>query len=188
MKNFLILVLALLGLHSAYAGVCTNQTILTDLGSTQLEFMTGLIQGTLNVIANDGSYLEPFFDGTTPEGSIDYVDNSTATDELVSGMVAYFAATAPFNCTDSNIPVYTNTKSLKEIHKNMPIDESAFNIFNAAMLGVLQGMGVSEDDQTAVLNLLTSTKSDICNECTSFGIALTPAVAMTFFAVLSLMF
>lgn len=161
--------------------MCTNITILLSLQATQKEFMYGVVQGTFNVITAEGSYLEPFFNGSIPSGSPDYT-NSTAGNDLIDGWVSYFAAAEPFGCNAIDIPAYDNPESLKDIHKDIPIDESAFNTFNTAMLGVLQGMGVSDEDRAAVLDFLDGKKSDVCTDC-SFAAMLKPLMVLSVIAM-----
>jgi len=142
----------------------------TAPNTTNLELMTTVVVAVFGKITTAGSPTVPFFDGTTPKGSFNYLGgNNTAIGVLATLLIDYFGQPSILNCSDGSVGVYQGPTNMQTLHANMPITNEAFEYFIDSFVSVLAGAGVSASDQTFVQTFLNGTRGQICNQpdCTT---------------------
>jgi len=157
----IVVLLALVAVASSLS-LCDKYSQLLNVTNVQL--MTSIVTGTVNAVVATGTPTRPFFDGTVPAGSFNYVANGTGAGILVGKLVAFFGQGAVLGCTDANFPIYTGNPDMAAVHANMPISLAVFDFFNNALIGVCASAGVTSADQASILAVLQSTKIAICNQ------------------------
>jgi hypothetical protein len=161
-------------------GGVTPQTFCQKYASalmlTHLQLVTIVINNTVNLLVAPTSPDRPFFDGTVPAGSINFLlpANSIRFNRLFTNLVTFFGA--GLGCTDGTIGIYEGQPDMRVVHASMPITPVVFNFFVDTVVGVLAGAGVDTTDQGAARILLNSFRSSICNQNECFP---TTAIATT---------
>lgn len=134
-----------------------------DLGLSQLDFMSNFVDELMNEVTKEGSILLPFFDGTNPPGSVDYVSPGQyiLMDGLKYSFIAYFGNLT--ECTD-NLPEWKGN-DLAVSHENIPIGEAEYIAFMNAVSSALNNIGVLVTDKTTLIDMINnSVYSSICNQ------------------------
>jgi hypothetical protein len=142
--------------------ICDRYSKLLNITNVQL--VTTVVQNFLVAALTPGFPLKGFFDGSIPVGSTNFSANAAAATRLGGCLVAFFGQQGVLTCTDASFPPYTCRTDLHAIHQLMPIGINEFNTFNTGLLGILAAAGVAQADQNAVLAVLQTTKSAICNQ------------------------
>jgi len=96
-----------------------------------------------------------YFNGTTPTGSRDFTSekNRDLMNGLTRRLVAFFGGVT--GCTmDPHFPKFKKTANFRRMHQRMNLDNADFDAFNAAVLGVMGGAGVSQADLTTMKSML----------------------------------
>jgi len=142
------------------SGICDKYA--TALNITGRTLVTSIVTKTVGKEVGD-PLTKPFFDGTTPSGSTNFLDpkNKPALDGLVEGLVRFFGVA--LGCTDNSIPPY-NGRDLASIHANMHIPLEVQLRFNSLLLDVLRESNVTADDITGVGSVLNSLNSAITGQ------------------------
>jgi len=102
----------------------------------------------------------PFFDGTKPPGSTNFLSNQAAFKALSNGLVAFFGAA--LGCNQAGFPKYTGPTDMR-FHQNMRIGKVEFDLFNDIFINTLATLGVSFADQMTIRGVLNSFASAIIN-------------------------
>jgi len=132
------------------------------LNISQLTLMTNIIDGVFGALTTNGSNTLPFFNGQTPPGSINFVNNASNLNYLANLLIEFFGGA--LGCNEEGFPTYTGNPNMTVVHAKMPITTAVFNQFVTDVISVLNSAQVSQADQTTVQNLLNSFKSQICNQ------------------------
>jgi len=138
-------------------------TYASILNMTQADLVTYIVVQTFGLITASGSNNRPFFDGSMPsytDAGIDYINNSTALGFLAGRLVQFFGQQGVLGCNDPNFPAYQGP-NITYVHRNMGITDAEFEFFNAQVIAVAAGAGVTASDQTAISNVLESTRNSI---------------------------
>jgi len=139
---------------------------------TNFQLVSMVISGVLAAATNPANGLLQFFNGTVPPGSPNFVANATANAILTAHLIQFFGAA--LGCSDGTIGAYQGNP-MAVAHANIPINNATFEGFNAAVIAVLKGMGVSAADLASVYTVLESVRVGICNQADCFA----PTVATT---------
>jgi hypothetical protein len=118
------------------------------------------------------SNLRRYFDGSIA-GTRNITGSPTLTGNLAAGLIAFFGQTGVLGCTDPDYPAYTGPE-LRPSHAKLGINAADFDEFNDKLIAVLNGAGVSADDQAAVRGVLDGTEGDIVVSAVSEGPVATP--------------
>jgi len=102
----------------------------------------------------------PFFNGQTPPGSINFLTNSSAFNNLAGNLVAFFGGA--LGCS-KDFPQYRGNPSMKMVHAKMPITDVIFSNFNNVFQMTLGNLGVSKGDQMTIRFILDSFAQFIVN-------------------------
>jgi len=130
---------------------------------TNLKLVTTVVTGVVGKVTASGTITLKYFDGTKPAGSTNFLDakNADALKALSDALVSFFGGA--LGCTDGTITKYTGPSLLK-VHSKMGISGGEFDFFNAQVIVVLAGAGVTSSDQSAVLSVLESTRKDVVSQ------------------------
>lgn len=88
------------------------------------DVMTAYTSAGINGMLSNNQ-LKPFYQGLYA-GTYNYSTNTTARNGLIDKYVTFLAGSNAFDCKDSSITAYTG-RTLSEIHRNLPIDQTAWN-------------------------------------------------------------
>lgn len=177
------------GLLNSYAGDIVNLTYLCpkyarSLGVSQIDLMGTLISSVINEELGD-PLLMPFFDGSSPPGSTNYLGSTMDFGRFAGGLIAFFGSA--FGCQESGFPSYTGPTDLKvpthitisqrfqALHSKMPISKVTFNSFNDHFIKAITDIGFEPEDRTRVRAFLDSFVDDIVNPtyiCSKYASAL----------------
>jgi len=143
------------------ASICDKYSKALNL--TNLKLVTTVVSGTVGKVTASGTNTLKYFDGTKPAGSTNFLDakNAASLKALSDSLVSFFGGA--LGCTDGTITAYTGP-TLAKVHSKMGISGAEFDFFNSQVIVVLAGAGVSGADQTAVLSVLESTRTDIVSQ------------------------
>jgi len=133
------------------------------LGLTNNKLVTTVVTGVVGKITAPGVPTLKYFDGTKPQGSLNYLDPKNADDlnALVGALVQFFGTA--LGCTDGTITPYTGP-SMDKVHQPMGINKAESQFFNDQVIAVLAGAGVTQEDQTTARNLLGSLNKQIISQ------------------------
>jgi truncated hemoglobin YjbI len=133
------------------------------LGLTNNKLVTTVVTGVVGKITAPGVNTLKYFDGTKPQGSLNYLDpkNSGDLTTLVGSLVSFFGGA--LGCTDGTITAYTGP-SMDKVHQPMGINAAESKFFNDQVVAVLAGAGVSAADQVTAANLLNSLNKAIVSQ------------------------
>jgi len=133
------------------------------LGLTNNKLVTTVVTGVVGKITAPGVTTLKYFDGTKPQGSLNYLDPKNADDltALVGALVQFFGAA--LGCTDGSITPYTGP-SMDKVHQPMGINAAESKFFNDQVIAVLAGAGVSAEDQATARKLLGSLNKQIISQ------------------------
>jgi len=140
--------------------ICNRYSFALNVSNRQLVALV-VNQTVLAVVVNSDT--KPFFDGTVPPGSTNYLDprNAGALTNLNEKLIEFFGAA--LGCSDGSIPPYSGG-TMKQVHAPLGISGTAFSQFNAELLRVLSNNGVSNEDVAAVGVILESLRPDITGQ------------------------
>lgn len=131
--------------------LCQKYSRITN--KTQVKLMTDLVSAIVAAeVANPK--IKPFFDGTAPPNSINFLNNTAQFNRLAGGLISFFGAA--LGCIDPTFPRYTGPKDLQKVHQFMPLGGEEFKIFNDIFIQTLGASGVTAPDQAAIRALLDS--------------------------------
>jgi len=131
--------------------ICPKYAGLTQ--QTQTMLMTGIVNRVVSKELADPT-VKPFFDGTTPPGSINFLNNTAAFGRLATNLVAFFGSA--LGCNEPGFPVYSGNPSMRLVHLAMPISNQIFDNFNIGFISALTDAGVTPSDRQTVRDLLDS--------------------------------
>jgi len=137
--------------------ICNTYCIPTI--TDNVELVGAVVDGTVSKALSSPN-LKQFFNGTTPPGSIDFTKDPISFSILRNHLIEFFGAA--LGCTDRTIGIY-NGRSLKDAHRNIPINLASFKEFNGAVTATMTSAGVRLKDVQTVASVLESTRCDICN-------------------------
>jgi truncated hemoglobin YjbI len=148
--------------------LCNKYSNLMNLPSVpagaNLNLMTVVVNAVIAAEVTD-PLIGPFFNGTTPPGSIDFLPGSSQSTRLTNALIAFFGGPDALGCTDPAFPNNSvSVPDLKAIHQFMPITTQVFNRFNDIFDTVLANLSVSADDIATIRGILNSTEPLICNQ------------------------
>jgi len=98
--------------------------------------MTAVVVGVFTKLVGN-STVKPFFDGSVPCQSRDFVDNKIIQGALVTQLVAFFGSAGVLGCTDGGFPQYTGNTDMGVVHQYMPITEAIFDAFVTTLVNVV---------------------------------------------------
>jgi len=130
------------------------------LGLSQIQLMTAIVNAVVTAEVSDPA-VRLFFDGSVPQGSINFLANTSAFNRLAANLISFFGAAV--GCTDPLFPVYRGNPDMKKVHMFMPIDYDTFEMFNTIFIGALAKLGVDQPDQAAIRGVLDSFAGAIVN-------------------------
>jgi len=126
---------------------------------SSLTLLTVIVNNTITKLVTNAT-TAPFFNGQTPPGSTNFLTNPGALKQLFDELVQFFGQA--LGCSDNSIPPYpANRPSLTSVHQPLGISVVVFDSFNQLLLQVTKELGVSEDDNAKILNLLNSLRGQI---------------------------
>jgi len=104
----------------------------------QIKMLTAVVTGVFG--DEIGSPLgRPFFDGSVPCGSRDFINNQANQNELVNSLVAFFGSPGVLGCNQPGFPVYTGDTNMGRVHAHMPITQAVFDLFINSLVSVVVG-------------------------------------------------
>jgi len=164
-----ILLLTIFAIAANALTICDKYANASIPGAQKTLVQT-VVVATFGAVTADGTPTKSAFDGSVCN-SINYIGNSQATGQLAGSLVAFFGQAGVLGCSDPTFPAYTGNPSMADVHRKFPINLATFNFFNNALLGVLNGAGVTQADQNAVNAVLQTTQPAICNQpdCPTFA-------------------
>jgi len=123
--------------------------------------MKAIVDAVVGAEVGD-ALIKPFFDGTLPPGSINFLDpvNAPALTNLKNGLVTFFGAA--LGCNEANFPKYTG-RDMAAVHANIPIGRPEFDKFNDIFIATLASIGVDAGDQATIRSVLDSFAGVIVN-------------------------
>jgi len=142
----------------------------------QIKMLTAVVTGVFGDEVGSPIGL-PFFDGSVPCNSRDFVHNMANQNELVNSLVAFFGSPGVLGCNQPGFPVYTGDTNMARVHQHMPITQAVFDLFVNSLVSVVVG-ALGKDvpslnsDLAGVAALLNSPGvAAICNQpdCTKQG-------------------
>jgi len=155
---------AIRGVLDTFAGSIINPRIICGkyaqaLGVTEVQLMQTVVSAVVKAELGEPTVL-PFFNGMTPPGSINFLTNGTAFQNLAGNLVAFFGGALGCN---QDFPPYRGNPSMKEVHAKMPITMAIFSNFNNVFQQTLGNLGVSRGDQLTIRGILDSFAQFIVN-------------------------
>jgi hypothetical protein len=143
---------------TASNSICDKYSRALKLTNTAL--VTFVVKQTITRLVADDAPTKQYFDGTKPEGSINFLDASNAAllQALTDSLVNFFWG--PLGCTMDPPRSYTGG-GMKEVHSAMGINGQEFTHFKNSLAGVLKDAGVVAADVNAVNGVIESLRSAI---------------------------
>jgi len=123
--------------------------------------MNSILDDAIALLVVSGTTTLPYFDGTMPFGSTNFLNNSVRLTSLHDGLVRFFGQCGILTCTDGSISSYSGGSScsyLYNIHHPMGITKAAFDDFNQAVIDAMNANFVPFTDNSTVKALLDSTE------------------------------
>jgi len=160
-----------------FVSFCYSQTLCNKysqaLGVTNKQLVSSVVNGVVPRVVAAGTPTKQFFDGTRPQGSLNYLDpaNGAALTALKDSLVNFFGA--GLGCSDGTIPAYTGGP-MDKVHQPLGISDLAFEFFNLQVIEVMRAAGVKEIDLSSVLSVLVSMRTAIVKPsiCDKYSFAL----------------
>jgi len=95
-------------------------------------------------------------------------------------------------CSDGTIGPYVGDTDMIRVHKNMPVSQSQFDLFNEKLIGVLRDNGVSLKDQVAVHGVLDGfsgyvSRGKCWRVCTYICVYIYSSLGLVYYTVLYLL-
>jgi len=97
--------------------------------ASQLELVQGAVLAVFGDLTATGSKTRPFFDGTVPCQSRNFIDNKLNQAGLAKSLIAFFGQAGVLGCSDPAFPKYQGNSDMEDVHKEMPITKELFDVF-----------------------------------------------------------
>jgi hypothetical protein len=98
-------------------------------GVSQLALIQGAVLAVFGDLTAMTSKTRPFFDGTVPCQSRNFIDNKLNQASLAKRLIAFFGQPGVLGCSDPSFPAYDGNPDMEDVHKEMPITQDLFDIF-----------------------------------------------------------
>jgi hypothetical protein len=150
------------------ASICEKWAV--GAKASQVDLVNGAVLAVFGDLTATGADARPFFDGTVPCQSRNFVDNKLNRGGLAKRLVAFFGQQGVLGCSDADFPQYDGNPDMEDVHKEMPITKKLFDDFVTSLVNYaqknLKGAVPSLDEDLAAISALFGTPgvAKICNQ------------------------